>query len=233
MPVSLSRVGNGAGGSSFGVGSSVYRPPAWSTISSSPSGSRPKPTICKRESASSCPTEQSSSRRAAPPRLARRIVAVDVGAVEVGVFLAVVDDAAGQRAELGMVVLDGRHDDRVGAAFALRLERVAALHDAPAGVVALVDDVRLLPQVLAVLADPECAGLAGRTSSATGCGSRRPTSPGAVPLRSTKGLSFGTEYALPSAGWSTSMRSTLAVRCASSWPRRSPSESLVPSPEVT
>ena len=76
-----------------------------------------------------------------------------------GKLLAVVDDAAGQRPGFRVVVFDGRLDERRRPGLAVEVERVAALRHAPAVVVALLDEVRLLPQVLAVVADPEVAGL--------------------------------------------------------------------------
>src|SRR5262249_55110169 len=71
---------------------------------------------------------------------------------------AVVDVAAGQRAELGVVVLDDRRDDRRRPFLAQRAERVTALHDAPAVVAALLDAVDRFPEVLADLAGPQIAG---------------------------------------------------------------------------
>src|SRR5207249_620937 len=74
-------------------------------------------------------------------------------------FFAVVDEPAGQRASLGMMMLDRRFHERHWGELALEIKRMVPLHDAPAVVVAFFDEERLLPQVLAVLADPEVARL--------------------------------------------------------------------------
>src|SRR5262245_28197471 len=67
----------------------------------------------------------------------------------------VVDDSAGQRAELGMMLLDGRLDMWRRPEFAIEVERMAAFVAAPAVVLPFADEVGLLPQVLAVLPDPD------------------------------------------------------------------------------
>ena len=95
-----------------------------------------------------------------PPDAAGGPVAVDVGPDQLGQAGAAVDPAAGERAGLAVGVLGGRRRDRVGARLALGVEDVAPLGEAPAVVGPLLDQVDLLPEVLAVLADPELARLA-------------------------------------------------------------------------
>ena len=95
-----------------------------------------------------------------PPDVAGGPVAVDVGPDQVGQVRAAVDPAAGERAGLAVGVLGGRRRDRVGARLALGVEDVAPLDEAPAVIGPLLDQVDLLPEVLAVLADPELARLA-------------------------------------------------------------------------
>ena len=100
------------------------------------------------------------------------MVAVDVGAVQFGQLAAVIDDAAGQRAGFAVMVLGGRRRQRLRPQLAVGIEDVAPFIDAPAEVVALADEIDLLPQILAVVADPDVAGLSDRRSAATGL--RRP-----------------------------------------------------------
>src|SRR5438552_284274 len=57
-----------------------------------------------------------------------------------------------------MVMLGDRFGERRRAGLAVEVERMTALDDAPAVVSALLDEVDLLPQVLAVLPDPQIAG---------------------------------------------------------------------------
>src|SRR4029450_4010511 len=56
---------------------------------------------------------------------------------------------------LGVVMLRGRLHERRWPGRAVGIERVASFHHAPAEVVPLLDEVGLLPEVLAVVADPE------------------------------------------------------------------------------
>src|SRR5688572_5651391 len=58
-----------------------------------------------------------------------------------------------------MMVFDGRLGIEVRPALALQIERRAALHDAPAVIVALLDEESLLVEVLPVLSAPDVAGL--------------------------------------------------------------------------
>ena len=97
------------------------------------------------------------------------------------------------------MVFDGRLDDRRRAGFAVRVKRMAALGDAPAVVVPFVDQVRLLPEVLAVLSDPDVAGLLVAGDSP---GIAEAVGPGFGPKRlsPTIRIVLGTEYVLPAAG---------------------------------
>ena len=71
-----------------------------------------------------------------------------------------------------MMVLDGRLDQRRRRLLAAREKRMAAFHDAPAGVVPLLHKIRLFPQILAVLARARDARSSCRGTCATDCGSR-------------------------------------------------------------
>src|SRR5262249_39807742 len=94
------------------------------------------------------------------PDFARGPVAVEVRPAQLRELVPVVDEAAGERAHVRGRVLDGRFGDRRRAGLAGGVERVAALDDAPAVVGAALHQVRLLPQVLPVVADPQVVGLA-------------------------------------------------------------------------
>ena len=85
-----------------------------------------------------------------PPDAAGGPVAVDVGPDQVG-DPASVDPAPGERAGLAVGVLGGRREDRVGPRLALDVEGVGPFADAPAVVASLLDQVRLLPEVLPLL----------------------------------------------------------------------------------
>src|SRR5438552_17107013 len=94
------------------------------------------------------------------PDAASREVAVEVRPAQPRQLRAVVDDAAGHRPRLGVVVLGDRLGERLRPRLAVEVKRMTALHDAPAVVGALLDEVNLLPEVLAVVADPQVARLA-------------------------------------------------------------------------
>src|SRR5439155_3011774 len=57
-----------------------------------------------------------------------------------------------------MVMLGDRFGERRRTGLAVEVERVTTLDDAPAVVGALLDEIHLLPQVLAVLPNPQIAG---------------------------------------------------------------------------
>src|SRR5262249_44437496 len=92
------------------------------------------------------------------PHAAGVVVAVDVGSVQLGVLLAVVDEAACEGTELGGIVLDNGLEDWRRPFLAFGPERVASLADAPAVVTALLDEVHRLPQILPDFAGPQIAG---------------------------------------------------------------------------
>src|SRR5437763_2702363 len=91
------------------------------------------------------------------PDAARVVVAVDVMVVEALEAFAVIDEAAGDGTEVGVIVLDDRHEDRRRPAWPFGPERMGPFENAPAVVAALLDLVNLLPQVLADVAAPEIA----------------------------------------------------------------------------
>src|SRR5579862_947296 len=93
------------------------------------------------------------------PDFARRKISVYVRALQIGKLRAVINHAAGQRARFAMMMLDRRHRNRIRPDFAVRMKEVAALVAAPTVVRALFDEVRLLPQILAVLPDPKLSRL--------------------------------------------------------------------------
>ena len=93
--------------------------------------------------------------------LAGAEVAVDVGAAQPGDGVAAVDVAADDGAGCAVegVLPDGR-DGALAVAVVAGTEAVVALEDVPAVVAAPLDDVDLLPLVLADVAGPQLAGLA-------------------------------------------------------------------------
>src|SRR5262249_9634635 len=86
-------------------------------------------------------------------------ITVNVSAFQLLQPLAVVDVAAGERAELGVVVFDDRLEDGRRPLLAFGAEGVAAFRDAPAVVSALLNLVDHLPQILTDLAAPQIASL--------------------------------------------------------------------------
>src|SRR5436190_375746 len=89
------------------------------------------------------------------PDAACIIVAVNVGPLQVGQAIGVINVATGQRAELRVFMLDDGRQDRRRAELALRTERMAAFLDAPTVIAAFLELVNRLPEVLAHLADPQ------------------------------------------------------------------------------
>ena len=66
------------------------------------------------------------------PNLAGDVIAVDIFAGEQRMFPTVIHVAAGDAQRLGVRMLNRRREDRRGAALAVGIHRLAALHDAPA-----------------------------------------------------------------------------------------------------
>src|SRR5262245_1459550 len=93
------------------------------------------------------------------PDPAARVVSVNVGAVQLGKLASPVDDAAGERPELGVMMLDGGRHVRRGALLSVEIERVAALEDAPAVVFAGPHEMRRFPEVLPVVPHPDLSAL--------------------------------------------------------------------------
>ena len=88
-------------------------------------------------------------------------------------------------------MLDGRLDDRRRPGLAVEVERVAPLHHAPAVVLPLLDEVGLLPEVLAVLPTQSWSALrvvGDPPGVAQSVGPRLGANSGSF----TNGLSFGT-----------------------------------------
>src|SRR5262249_32742993 len=93
------------------------------------------------------------------PDFAGRIVAVEVRPAQFRQLLAIVNEPARERPRFAVVMFEGRIDNWRRPAFAIGVEGMAALGDAPAVVGPLLEEIHLLPQILAVLSDPDVAGL--------------------------------------------------------------------------
>src|SRR5437899_190892 len=116
-----------------------------------------------------------------------------------------------------MMVLDRGLDDGRRRLLAIQIERMTSFGHRPAVVVAFLDKKRLLPEILAVLSDPDVAGLFIDRHSPRVAQAHRPNL-GRAPCKLTKGLSFGTEYVFPGSGLRRSIRRTLASSEPISWP---------------
>src|SRR5204863_7017477 len=92
------------------------------------------------------------------PDAAGVVITINVRPLQFRIPLAVVDEPAGEGAELGVIVLDDRGQDRRRPGLAFRAERVCPFLHAPAVVAALLDAVDHLPQVLPDFARPQIAG---------------------------------------------------------------------------
>src|SRR4029079_17073113 len=93
------------------------------------------------------------------PNAARRMIAVDVRAVKLGERAAVIDHAARHRTGFAVVMLGRRRRQRLRTHRAVGIEDVAPLIDAPAKIIGLANKIDLLPEILAVVADPDVPGL--------------------------------------------------------------------------
>ncbi len=91
------------------------------------------------------------------PDFAGVVVAVDIGAAQLRQPRAVVDPAAGERAEVGVRMLDEGLQNRRRALGSLRAEGMAPFAHAPAVVAPLLDDAHHFPQVLPDFARPKIA----------------------------------------------------------------------------
>ena len=100
---------------------------------------------------------------AQPPDAPCGVVAINVHATLGRELSAAVNIAAGDGARLGVRVLDDRRDDGRRAGRVVWVDRLAALHDAPAVVAAALDAEDHLPQVPADIAHPQVAGLGVKT----------------------------------------------------------------------
>src|SRR5205085_1358483 len=89
------------------------------------------------------------------PDLAGIVIAVDIVAAQLRQPRAAVHKAAGDRAELGVRLLEQRRQRRRGTGLPRRAERMIPFPHAPAVVASFGDQVDLLPQVLADIPAPE------------------------------------------------------------------------------
>ena len=71
----------------------------------------------------------------------------------------VVNDASGQRSKRSVVVFDRGRCESARSLLPVEIKRVTSLVDAPAAVVARLDQVGEFPQVLAIVSHPQAAGL--------------------------------------------------------------------------
>ena len=97
------------------------------------------------------------------PDSAGGVVAVNVHAVLGREFFTAINIAAGDGARLGVRVLNDRRDDGRRAGRVVRVDWLAALHDAPAEVAAALDAEDHLPQVPAYITHPQVTGLEVKT----------------------------------------------------------------------
>ena len=97
------------------------------------------------------------------PDSAGGVVAVNVHAVLGREFFTAINIAAGDGARLGVRVLNDRRDDGRRAGRVVRVDWLAALHDAPAVVAAALDAEDHLPQIPADITHPQVTGLEVKT----------------------------------------------------------------------
>src|SRR5262249_3859759 len=91
------------------------------------------------------------------------VVTIDIGAGQFLELRAAVDEAAGDRAELGVAMFDNGHQYGGGAARSFWSKRMGTFHDTPTVVAATFDAINLLPQILPDIAGPQLARLAIET----------------------------------------------------------------------
>src|SRR5262249_25500716 len=77
---------------------------------------------------------------------------------QLGELSTLIDVAARDRTAFGVVMLDNRRDEGSRATAAIRVERMRTFHDAPAEVVARLDEQDHLPKILPNVAYPRLAG---------------------------------------------------------------------------
>src|ERR1041385_2877911 len=93
------------------------------------------------------------------PDFSRRIVAVNVEAVEFGKSTSVVNRSTRQRAKFGMRMFDGWGNVRSRSEFTIEIKWMAAFIHAPPIILATPDEMSRFPKVLAVVAGPDLSGL--------------------------------------------------------------------------
>ena len=94
------------------------------------------------------------------PNPARRPVAIKIGAGELREARAAINEAARQRTELSVIMLDGRRREGRRAAQTVGEENARAFIRAPAVIGAAVQQMRALAEVLPVLSHPDLPALA-------------------------------------------------------------------------
>src|SRR5436309_284364 len=91
------------------------------------------------------------------PHLPVLIIAVEVYITQLRKFVALVNIAAGYGARFRMVMFDHWRDNRSWPAFAVRVEGVSALHNAPSPIAAALHQLDHFPQFLTNIPDPRLA----------------------------------------------------------------------------
>src|SRR6478735_8716906 len=89
------------------------------------------------------------------PDATRHIITVHISSHQLWEETTAIDDAAGERAEFTMRVLDRRKGDRLRPKWLRLAKEMAALIAAPAVVRASLHQPRILPEILPILPDPE------------------------------------------------------------------------------
>ncbi len=130
-----------------------------------------------------------------------------------------------------MRMFDSRRYDGRRSLCARRLKGVAAFGDTPAIVLTFANEMRCLPQVLAIVADPQLIRLLVISDTPWIAQTYRPKSRPRTRHLDER-IVAGTLYCFPSAGRSTSIRIIEPLMVSRSWPVRFVSESEVPSPRT-
>src|SRR5580704_13768417 len=93
------------------------------------------------------------------PHLAVLIITVDVDIAQFGELVSLVDVAARDGARLRVVMLHHGRRKRSWTAFAVGVEGMGTLHDAPTMIAAPLDQLDHLPQILTDIANPRLPGV--------------------------------------------------------------------------
>src|SRR6187549_2397237 len=81
------------------------------------------------------------------PDLSGRVVAIDICAVQSGEFIAIVNDATGQRPRFGMGMLRRGSNDGRRTQLAIEVKRMTSFIHAPPVILAAPDKVNRFPEV--------------------------------------------------------------------------------------